>query len=181
MGSFQSGGMFVGMLFNDRIINDQYGFLPLQAFGELKNEDWRFAGGLQFDVFAPGVPTMLPFSALAASGNTRNSFRGQLALERFLQPSDDVQWTLQGALSEPVSTTIDPTFRINEDNGWPNVEGRIAMGLGRVEGTGLAAMRPFEVGFSGVVGQMRSRTTGPRCTRGGESVGARNRRPLENE
>ena len=77
MGSFQSGGMLVGMLFNDRIINDQYGFLPLQAFGELKNEDWRFAGGLQFDVFAPGVPTMLPFSALAASGNTGNSFRGQ--------------------------------------------------------------------------------------------------------
>ena len=59
-----------------------------------------------------------------------------------------------GSVERACSTTIDPTFRINEDNGWPNVEGRIAMGLGRVEGTGLAAMCLFEVGFSGVVGQM---------------------------
>ncbi len=55
---------------------------------------WRFAAGLQFDVFSPGIPTVLPFSALAASGNAGNSFRGQLRLERFLYPSNDSQWTL---------------------------------------------------------------------------------------
>ncbi|MFV2070447.1 MAG: hypothetical protein ACC645_26065 [Pirellulales bacterium] len=156
MGSFRSGGMVVAMFYNDSVVVDQYGFLPLQAWGELKNDDWRFSGGLQFDVFAPGMPTVLPFSSLAASGNAGNSFRGQLRLERFLHPTDDVQWTLQAALSEPIASTIDPSFRINEDNGWPNVEGRIALGLGEVAGAGLAAKRPFEIGVSGVVGQMRT-------------------------
>jgi hypothetical protein len=156
MGSFQSGGLVMGMLFNDAVIVDQYGFLPLQAYGELRNEDWRFAAGLQFDVFSPGVPTVLPFSALSASGNSGNSFRGQLRLERFLYPSNDSQWTLQFALSEPITTTIDPAFGLNEDNGWPNVEGRIAWALGPVEGAGLNAKRPFEVGVSGVVGQIRT-------------------------
>jgi hypothetical protein len=156
---FQSGGLVVGMFFNDAVVVDQYGFLPLQAYGELTNEDWRFAAGLQFDVFSPGIPTVLPFSALAASGNSGNSFRGQVRLERFLHPSDDVQWTLQLALSDPIASTIDPAFRALEDNGWPNVEGRVALGLGPLEGAGLAAKRPFEVGVSSVVGQIR--TTNP--------------------
>jgi hypothetical protein len=142
------------MFFNDNVIQDTYGFLPLQAFGELKNDQWRFAAGLQFDVFAPGIPTVLPFSALAASGNAGNSFRGQLRLERFFIPSSDVQWTAQVALSEPISSTIDPAFRLLEDNGWPNVEGRIALGLG--ERSGPLSLRPFEVGVSGVVGELRS-------------------------
>jgi hypothetical protein len=111
-----------------------------------------------FDVFAPGIPTVLPFSALAASGNAGNSFRGQLRLERFINPASDVQWTLQAALSEPITSTIDSAFRLLEDNGWPNVEGRIALGLGDLQGAGLAARRPFELGFSGVVGQLRQTT-----------------------
>jgi hypothetical protein len=144
------------MFFNDSVVADQYGLLPLQAWAELRNENFRFAAGLQFDVFSPGIPTMLPFSALAASGNAGNSFRGQLRLERFLYPSDSSQWTLQFALSEPINSTIDPTFRLLEDNGWPNVEGRIALGLGQIQGLGLEAKRPFEFGISGVVGQIRS-------------------------
>ena len=156
IGGFQSGGSLVALFFNDSVIADQYGILPLQAFGELRNQDWRFAAGLQFDVFAPGIPTVLPFSALASSGNAGNSFRGQVRLERFLQPANDMQWTIQAALSEPIVSTIDPTFRLIEDNGWPNVEGRVVLGLGMVEGMGLAAKRPFEIGVSGVVGQIRT-------------------------
>jgi hypothetical protein len=156
VGNFQAGGLIVALLFNDSVIADQYGLLPLQAWGELRNQDWRFAAGLQFDVFAPGIPTVLPFSALAGSGNAGNSFRGQVRLERFLQPANDVQWTIQAALSEPIVSTIDPAFRLSEDNGWPNLEGRIALGLGLTEGVGMAAKRPFEVGFSGVVGQIRT-------------------------
>lgn len=151
-GGLQSGGMFIAMLYNDAVIVDQYGFLPLQGYGELKNDRWRFAAGLQFDVFSPGLPTVLPFSALAASGNAGNSFRGQIRVERFFQRSSDHLWTLQFALSDPVSSTVNPGFRILEDNGWPNVEGRIALGLGNLQGL----KRPFEVGLSGVVGQLRS-------------------------
>ncbi|MEZ6071563.1 MAG: hypothetical protein R3C10_15185 [Pirellulales bacterium] len=161
IGNFQSGGLIAAMFFNDSVIEDRYGFLPLQAWGELKNDDWRLAGGLQFDVFNPGLPTVLPFSALAATGNAGNAFRGQLRLERFIHVAEDAQWTIQTALSEPITTTIDPTFNLSEDNGWPNVEGRLALGLGEIEGVGLTAKRPFEVGVSGVVGQIRTTPAPP--------------------
>ena len=160
IGEFRSSGLLMAMFYNDAILVDQYGFLPLQAYGELANEDWRFAAGLQFDVFAPGIPTVLPFSSLGASGNGGNSFRGQVRLEHFRNPSRDVQWTSQLAISEPVPTTIDPAFGLSEDNGWPNVEGRIALALGGLQGTGLQAKRPFEVGVSGVVGQIRNTAPG---------------------
>ena len=40
-------------------------------------------------------------------------------------------------------------------NGWPNVERRIALG-GCIEGVGLAAQRPFELGESSVAGEIRT-------------------------
>ncbi|MFZ5833188.1 MAG: hypothetical protein ACOY3P_24130, partial [Planctomycetota bacterium] len=156
VGRFQSGGLMMAAFYNDAVIVDRYGFLPLQAYGELRNQDWRFAAGLQFDVFCPGVPTVLPFSILSGSGNPGNAFRGQARLERFIYPTDNSQWTVQFALSEPVVTTIDPALGLSEDNGWPNVEGRIAWGLGPVELVGMEAKRPFEIGVSGVVGQLRN-------------------------
>lgn len=156
LGCWQTGGQVLGIFYNDNVLADKYGFLPMLAYGELRNEDWRVAAGLQFDVFNPIVPTILPFSALSASGNSGNAFRGQVRLERFIPLSDYAQWTLQTAVSEPVPTTIDPTFRISEDNGWPNVEARAALGLGPLQGAGAAAQRPFEWGFSGVVGQLRT-------------------------
>lgn len=156
LGQFQVGGLFMAMLFNDAVLNDQYGFLPLQAFGELRNTNWRISAGLQFDVFAPKMPTVLPFSALCASGNAGNSFRGSLRIERYAYPTSNSQWTMQFALSDPVTTTIDPQFRVLEDNGWPNVETRLAFGYGPLEQLGLESLRPFETGISAVVGQLRS-------------------------
>ena len=155
-GGFQSGGLLMAMFYNDAIVVDQYGFLPLQAYGELRNDDWRFAAGLQFDVFSPGAPTVLPFAVLGASGNAGNAFRGQVRLERFVTPTANRQWTFQVALSEPIVSTIDPSFRLSEDNGWPNVEGRIALGLGCLEGSGADAKRPLELGVSAVGGQIRT-------------------------
>lgn len=151
---WQTGGQVLGVFYNSNVLADQYGFLPMLAYGEMKNDRWRFAAGLQFDVFNPVAPTILPFSALCASGNSGNAFRGQVRAERYFNPSGDVQWTLQAALGNPVPTTIDPTFGISEDNGWPNVEGRIALALGSPDAA--TAVRPFEVGFSGVVGQLRT-------------------------
>lgn len=156
LGDWQTGGQVLAVFYNDNVLADKYGVLPMLAFGEMRNADWRFAAGLQFDVFNPLLPTILPFSALSASGNSGNAFRGQVRLERFINPSDAVQWTLQTALSAPLPTTIDPTFGLSEDNGWPNVEARIAVALGAPQGAGAAALRPFELGFSGVVGQIRT-------------------------
>ena len=156
IGGLQSSGVVIGLFYNDAIVVDQYGLLPLQAWGELRNEDWRIAGGLMFDVFAPGIPTVLPFSALSGSGNAGNSFRGQLRVERFINPSKVKQWTIQLALSEPINTSIDPLFGLSEDNGLPNLEGRLALGLGEPQGAGLLARRPFELAVSGVVGEIRT-------------------------
>ncbi len=159
IGDWQTGGTLLAMFYNDNVLADQYGFLPLLAWGELKNEDWRFAAGLQFDVFNPGLPTVLPFAGLSGSGNSGNAFRGQVRLERFLNPSEQVQWTIQTALSEPIASSIDPLFRfLSEDNGWPNVELRVALGLGTA---GADLSRPFEFGVSGVVGQLRSTPPAP--------------------
>ena len=154
---FQAGGLVAALFFNDAIIVDQYGFLPMQAYGELRNDCWRFSAGLQFDVFNPGAPTVLPFSMLSASGNSGNSFRGQIRMERFFNPSPSVQWTIQTALSEPIAATLDPAFQVvAEDNGWPNIEARIALGIGTPDMSGLEPVRPFQLGISGVGGQIRT-------------------------
>jgi hypothetical protein len=141
-------------LYNDSITADRYGILPFQAFGELKNEDWRWAGGLQLDIFAPVVPTVLPFAILAASGNT-GLYRGQLRVERFYHPSSNEQITLTAGISD-ANPTIFNSDVLSEDAGWPNIEGRAAWAVGRPEQVGLAAVRPFEVGVSGVIGEVRS-------------------------
>ena len=155
IGNFQSGGKISAVFFDNTVLEDRNGFLLQQAYGELINDDWRFAAGLQFDVFAPGLPTVLPFSYLGGSGSAGNCIRGQIRVERFVDVGSDSQLTLQGALSEPLNTYVIPDLTLDEDNGWPNVEGRIAFGLGEPAPIGLLTQRPLEVGVSGVVGQLR--------------------------
>ena len=131
IGNFQSGGRISAVFFDNTILADRNGFLLQQSYGELFNDDWRFAAGLQLDVFAPGLPTVLPFSGLGGSGSAGNSIKGQIRVERFVPVGSDSQLTLQGALSEPLNTFDIPDISLDEDNGWPNVEGRIAFGLGK--------------------------------------------------
>ncbi len=153
---FESGGFILVNLYNDSIIADRYGLLPIQAFGQLKNDEWRFAAGLQYDIFNPVLPTVLPFSYLVGSGNSGNDFRGQARVERYFYPSPGSQVTLIAGISEPIATSISRDFELSEDNGWPNVEGRAALGLGPIVGEGPLARRPFELGVSGVIGQLRT-------------------------
>lgn len=153
---FRPGATFLGFIQNDSLTSDAYGFLPFNAFGELKNEDWRFAAGLQSDVFNPAKPTIISLGSLFGSGNT-GSFRAQIRAERFFAPSEDLQFMAQFALSEPVSTIVSGNTRIIEDNGWPNVEGRWETGIGSVEKlTGGRSQRPVQFGVSGVIGELRS-------------------------
>jgi hypothetical protein len=153
---FQSSALIAGCFYSSSLIQDLYGFLPFEAYAQLKNDDWRFAAGLQFDIFNPLNPTVLPFSYLAGSGNAGAGFPAQLRVERYIHPSDDAQVTLTAGISDPLPTTVSNTLNISEDNGWPNVEGRAALALGPLTGEGPLARRPFEVGVSGVVGQIRS-------------------------
>jgi hypothetical protein len=156
---FEAGGVVAVCFYDGSIIQDIYGVLPLQAYAQLKNDDWRFAAGLQFDIFNPLNPTVLPFSYLGGSGNAGAGFPAQARAERYIHLDNETQITVTAGLSNPVSTTVNNNLVISEDNGWPNVEGRVALGLGCLSGEGPLAHRPFELGLSGVIGQLR--TTNP--------------------
>lgn len=150
------GGFFLGFIQNDSLTNDAYGLLPFQGYGDLKNDRWRIAAGLQSDVFNPGKPTIISLGSLFGSGNT-GSFRGQARLEHFLEVNQDLRLTAQVALSEPISTIVTSAERINEDNGWPNIEARLAADFGEdVELVNGQTQKRLTIGSSGVIGQMRS-------------------------
>ncbi len=148
---------FVSFIANDTLTGDSYGFLPYNAFGELKNDDWRLAAGLQNGVFNPRKPTSISLAAMFATGNT-GSFRSQARVERFIKPTEASEFTVQMALSDPIQSVFGSRdLRIQEDNGWPNIEGRVSMGLGPVETlTGNRNARLFELGSSAFVGQIRT-------------------------
>lgn len=161
IGKFRSGGRLSAVFFdNTNLFADNNGFLLTTAYGELFNDQWRFAAGLQLDVLAPLLPTVLPFSANGAP--VGDTIKGQLRLERFVEFGSDSQLTLQGGVSEPLNSLSTPDISLDEDNGWPNVEGRILFGFGKPApiGIGLLTPRPLEVAVSGVVGQLR-RTSQP--------------------
>ena len=131
------------------------GFMLTQAYGELFNEKWRFAAGLQLDVFAPLVPTVLPFSVDGAP--VGNTIKGQIRVERYLKLGSESQLTLQAALSEPINSIKTPDVSLDEDNGKPNAEARVAFRQGKPApiGIGLLTQSPVEVAVSGVAGQLR--------------------------
>lgn len=165
---YKTSGLITAVFYNDALIVDRYGILPIQAWGDLRNEEWRLAAGVQFNVFNPNLPTMLTFASMFGSGNAGNNFPGQFRVERYLHPSADEDLTIQLALTEPNATGVasqspissiitgTPVLRITEDNGWPMVEGRMAYAHGEVKQEGLEAKRAFEIGVSGAVTQLRT-------------------------
>jgi hypothetical protein len=75
-----------------------------------------------------------------------------------MQMGDRSQWTAQFALSDPVVTTFinfDLNEGVTEANGWPNVEGRLAYSAGPYVATSGGKKRPFGIGVSGLIGQLR--------------------------
>ena len=67
--------------------------------------NWRFAAGLQQDIFNPLNPSVLPFTVLTASGNT-GLLRSQGRIERFFHPSDESQIVVTLGMSEPIPTLV---------------------------------------------------------------------------
>lgn len=159
LGDFQTGAQILTFFQNDSLSTDDYGLLVYYAYGELKNDDWRFAAGLQQDVFNPVSPTIVYLTKMYGSGNT-GSYRGQVRVERLLQEKADFGVTFTGALSEPISTLVTGSAgRIEEDNGWPNIEGRTEVGFGPQQAIRGNQVRPLEIGLSGVAGQTRTTRT----------------------
>lgn len=155
---WDTSAVVAAVLFDSSVIKDRYGVLPLMAYGEIRNQDWRFTAGLQHDTFSPLDPTMLEFSKLAASGNPA-AYRLHAQATRYFHLSDDAQIDVTAGVSDPTTTIYnDVNLTLIEDNGWPNIESRVALELGPLTGEGVKATRPIEVGVSGVIGQLR-RTT----------------------
>jgi hypothetical protein len=154
---WKTGALAKLYMSNSSLTSDTYGVLPIVAFGEMKNDDWRFAIGLQPDLFAPRDPGVIPMTLMGGAGNA-GTFRGQIRLERFWTPNEDFQATLQAALSDPISTVLlDATRRTTEGNGLPNLEIRGVLGLGAKEELAGGRMeRPMELGIAGLAGQIRN-------------------------
>ncbi len=165
VGDFKLGGMIYAYLFNGDLLSGSYGFYPGFAYIDATSDRWRFAVGLQQDVFSPLMPTMVDrMSALAGSGNPGNSFKPQLRAERFVVVGDD-RIVLQGALADALPTNIKPQFDGSTENtGTPNVEGRIAWTRGSADTDGAWLDWPrFTLGLSAVSGSFRTlyATNGP--------------------
>ena len=169
-GSFQgpkwhgwTPGAFAIFWLQDNILAEGYQFTPVVYYGEIGNGTWRFAAGQGFDVFAPRDPDTLPNGKLAASGNP-GAYRPQFRVEHHFKTGEGFGGALQLAASSPVTTALPDqvdlanlqTQEIVEDNGWPNGEARLSLGFGAPQQrAGGRQLRPLEVGFSGVVGQLR--------------------------
>lgn len=165
IGDFKSGGLILLYAFGQEYFANYYGITIFQGFGELRNEDWRISFGLMQDLINPQMPTTLNWSLGGAAGNL-GFIRGQVRAERFLEINDLSQVTLQTAISQATNTeyavpTISDRLSFGEPNGLPNFEGRIALGLGElaVSATSPQPQRPFEIGVSGMYGQLRTITS----------------------
>jgi hypothetical protein len=156
-------GAYALFTLQDNLLAEGYSFTPVVFYGQVSNGHWRVAAGQNFDVFAPRDPDNLPSGKLAATGNP-GAYRPQFRLERSFEGGKGFGGVVQVAASAPITTAlpdeVDPAnlqvAEVVEDNGWPNVEARLALGFGEAaERAGGRSLRPFELGVSGVVGQLR--------------------------
>jgi hypothetical protein len=171
VGDFKLGGSIYAYLFNGDLLSGLYGFYPGFAYVDATSERWRFAAGLQMDVFSPTMPTMVDrMSALAGSGNAGNSFKPQIRAEHTVPMGRD-RIVVQGALSDaiasnfkpPTNTTVSNTptelLIVTENTGVPNIEARVAWIRGRPGEDGSWVPWPeYTVGLSGVSGKIRNFT-----------------------
>jgi len=161
-GGWTPGGFAIFWL-QDNILAEGYNFTPVVYYGELSHGAWRVAAGQNFDVFAPRDPDTLPNGKLAATGNP-GAYRPQFRVERNFEAGPGFGGVVQLAVSSPVTTALPSNVdltrlqseEIVEDNGWPNLEGRLNLGFGASsERAGGRQLRPVELGVSGIVGQLR--------------------------
>ena len=158
LGEFRLGGTIFAYLFDGDVFSGQYGFYPGFAYVDATSRDWRFAAGLQMDVFSPRIPTMVDrMSAFAGSGNPGNSFKPQLRAERFVSLGTD-RLVVQAALADALPSNIrPPTLASTENTGLPNAELRVAYASGAPRDDGSWVPWPkWELGLSAATGRFRS-------------------------
>ena len=157
-GGFQLGGVIQAQLFDGDLFSGKYGVYPGVAYIEAANERWRFAAGLQPDVFSPKIPRMIDsMSGMAGSGNPGNSMKPQLRAERFVLTGGG-KLTLQAALADAQPSNIQPpSLASTENTGRPNYEARVAYARGAADAAVSMVPHPeWEIGVSGARGAFRT-------------------------
>jgi hypothetical protein len=56
-------------ILSDSLTVEGYSFAPVVVYGDLTSDQWRFAVGLQDDLFTPRDPRLIPTALLANSAN----------------------------------------------------------------------------------------------------------------
>lgn len=126
------------------------GILLRHAYVEAKNKQYRLLLGQTWDVISPLTPTTTMYSVYWWMGNIGYR-RPQLRGERYLSFSDTTLLTLQGSLNANILSDFNAHADIlREPGGWPTIEGRTALTLGR-RGKNY---KPIVVGLSGHIGNV---------------------------
>jgi hypothetical protein len=151
----QTGGAMVAYMFGEDFLADVAGINLIGGYVELKNERWRFLFGRAGDLINPRLPGTFDFNAGRNAGNLGFT-RGQFRAERYFYPSRRTKVTAQFALCNPIATGYNKGLvSLIEDNGWPLLEGRVVLGAGAESKKYGVATRRFEIGTSGLLGQLR--------------------------
>jgi hypothetical protein len=121
------------------------------AYMEAKNEQVRFLVGQYWDLVSPLLPNTVNFSVNWGVGNI-GFRRAQFRAERYIHLSDNLIWTVQGALAQNViqdfaSGGPGTAGVVRETGNWPMIQGRTALTLGR------QCLQPITVGISGHIGE----------------------------
>ena len=150
LGHFKTGGLILFDFHGPIPAANEAGAYFIRGYGELVNDRWRFAFGQMEDLIAPLNATTVNWTGIQALGNIGNNQRGMIRVEHYLYPHQSAKVSLQGALSQPVVTDFaDDPVALGLDNGLPNFEGRVSLGLG----PDLDGDYRFEVGLSGLYGE----------------------------
>jgi len=80
-------------------LRNNSGINVVNAYGEVKNDRWRFAFGRMSDLFGPITPGTVNQGQQRGAGNI-GIFRGAVHVDRYITMSEDVKWTLSGRLSQ---------------------------------------------------------------------------------
>ena len=119
------------------------------AFWEVKDDDFRFLVGQNWDIVSPLYPSTLSYSVGWDGGNI--GYRRPLVrFDRYYYPTDTLKLTGEIGLAADIVTDLGTvTGGRRETSDWPVIEGRIAATLGPRGEDGRNTM----IGFSGHVGE----------------------------
>ena len=150
LGGFQVGGLVLIDFHGNRPSRNEPGAYFIRAYAELVNDYWRIAFGQMGDTIGGWNAETVNWPGIGGLGFLGANQRGTFRVDRYVYPSDTVQWTLTGALTQPVVTDLAGlNDAVGQDNGLPNLEGQIVLGLG----PDCGEERPLQLSLSGMYGE----------------------------